>query len=203
MRTLKANPTLSRQLSLEGPMLLWRDKAGGGREGLLLTVDVCSNPACTDRHAIVDAHVVEDTLISAKASPGKLVTKNRPGPGPGTRRVFFGSVGLDDGQLELRDAAPNPEAVAWFKAELDTELRAVLLARFEGTRRRRREAEAAPVKKAEAPPMMPPPAPATPAPAAAPSRPPYPGPPGRPGRNDPCPCGSGLKYKRCCLLRAA
>jgi hypothetical protein len=21
-----------------------------------------------------------------------------------------------------------------------------------------------------------------------------------PGRNDPCPCGSGKKYKRCCLL---
>jgi hypothetical protein len=21
----------------------------------------------------------------------------------------------------------------------------------------------------------------------------------RPGRNDPCPCGSGKKYKRCCL----
>jgi hypothetical protein len=21
----------------------------------------------------------------------------------------------------------------------------------------------------------------------------------RPGRNDPCPCGSGQKYKRCCL----
>lgn len=23
--------------------------------------------------------------------------------------------------------------------------------------------------------------------------------PGKPGRNDPCPCGSGKKYKRCCL----
>ncbi|MBW1945743.1 MAG: SEC-C domain-containing protein [Deltaproteobacteria bacterium] len=21
----------------------------------------------------------------------------------------------------------------------------------------------------------------------------------KPGRNDPCPCGSGLKYKKCCL----
>ena len=21
------------------------------------------------------------------------------------------------------------------------------------------------------------------------------------GRNDPCPCGSGLKYKKCCMLR--
>lgn len=23
----------------------------------------------------------------------------------------------------------------------------------------------------------------------------------KPGRNDPCPCGSGLKYKRCCLTQ--
>lgn len=22
---------------------------------------------------------------------------------------------------------------------------------------------------------------------------------GKPGRNDPCPCGNGLKYKRCCV----
>ena len=32
--------------------------------------------------------------------------------------------------------------------------------------------------------------------AEAPSRP-------RVGRNDPCPCGSGLKFKRCCLRRSA
>lgn len=24
----------------------------------------------------------------------------------------------------------------------------------------------------------------------------------KPGRNDPCPCGSGKKYKQCCLLKA-
>ena len=23
------------------------------------------------------------------------------------------------------------------------------------------------------------------------------------GRNDPCPCGSGKKYKKCCLLKSA
>ncbi|PTB17092.1 hypothetical protein C9I57_30045 [Trinickia symbiotica] len=26
--------------------------------------------------------------------------------------------------------------------------------------------------------------------------------PHRPGRNDPCPCGSGKKYKHCCLNAA-
>ncbi len=199
MTTLKANPNLSRQLALEGPMLLWRDRAGGGREGLLVTVDVCTNPSCTDRHVIIQARMVEDTLISAKLSPGKLVTKSRPGPSPGTRPGFYGSAGVDDGQLELRDAAPDRDAVAWFKAELDGELRAVLLARFEGARRQARQAAPAPAKKAEATPRMPPLAPVTPAPSIAAG----PGRPGRPGRNDPCPCGSGLKYKRCCLVRAA
>ena len=24
----------------------------------------------------------------------------------------------------------------------------------------------------------------------------------KPGRNDPCPCGSGRKYKQCCLAKA-
>lgn len=197
MMTLKANPKLSRQLTLEGPMLLWRDKAGGRREGLLVTIDVCTNPSCTDRHVTLHARVVEDTLISAKLLPGKLVTKSRPGLGPGTRAGFLGSVGLDDGQVELRDAAPDPDAVAWFKAELDGELRAVLLARFEGARRRRRDAEPVPAKKAGAPPTAPPPASVKPVAAASPGR------PSRPGRNNPCPCGSGLKYKRCCLGRAA
>ena len=36
----------------------------------------------------------------------------------------------------------------------------------------------------------------TPAPRPAPRGP-------RVGRNDPCPCGSGRKYKRCCLGRAS
>ena len=38
----------------------------------------------------------------------------------------------------------------------------------------------------------------------APARPPRmaPGQPGMPGRNDLCPCGSGLKYKKCCAARA-
>jgi uncharacterized protein len=32
------------------------------------------------------------------------------------------------------------------------------------------------------------------------SRGPHITPPGTVGRNDPCPCGSGLKYKRCCMI---
>jgi uncharacterized protein len=45
-------------------------------------------------------------------------------------------------------------------------------------------------KRGEQPPQVRAPAGAPPSPAAKPA--------GRPGRNDPCPCGSGRKYKNCC-----
>ena len=50
---------------------------------------------------------------------------------------------------------------------------------------------------AEAPPAAAPPPRPAPPPAAPASRGRRPGVP-KPGRNDPCPCGSGLKYKKCC-----
>src|SRR5262249_54707521 len=42
-----------------------------------------------------------------------------------------------------------------------------------------------------------------PRPLAPPAPPPRPGPQRKPavGRNDPCPCGSGKKFKQCCLRR--
>jgi len=132
---LKANPKLSRQLALEGPQLLWRDKAGGGREGLLITCAVCPDLWCTSRHVLLSARWVEDRLISAKLLRTKLVMKSRPGTGETTRPGFYASVDVDDGAVELRDKVADPAALAWFKAELDAELRAVLLARFEGERR--------------------------------------------------------------------
>jgi hypothetical protein len=60
------------------------------------------------------------------------------------------------------------------------------------------DASAAPAPADAAAPAAPPPA----APAPSASRPPAPAPrPGtqpKPGRNDDCPCGSGIKYKKCC-----
>jgi len=208
---LKANPKLSRQLALEGPQLLWRDKAGGGREGLLITCAVCPDPSCTKRHVLLSTRWVEDRLISAKLLRTKLVMKSRPGTGETTRPGFYASVSVDDGAVELRDKVADPAALVWFNAELDAELRAVLLARFEGERRRIRECTA------EVPTRVAPPAPSISSSQGSDEIPrsnsvaalsaPTPGslraPGGRPGRNDPCPCGSGLKYKRCCLSRAA
>ena len=208
---LKANAKLSRQLALDGAQLLWRDKAGGGREGLLITCAVCPDPSCTKRHVLLSARWVEDRLISAKLLRTKLVLRSRPGTGDATRPGFYASVSVDDGTVELKDGTADPAALAWFKGELDAELRAVLLARFEGERRRVRERTAE--ESAGEAPLAPPASSSQRSaeilrsnavavlPAPAPSQLGAAG--GRPGRNDPCPCGSGLKYKRCCLSRAA
>jgi hypothetical protein len=205
---LKANAKESRQLTLTGPMLLWRDGAGDRREGLLLTTDVCENPRCTERHLGVHALWVEEGLVSASLSGSAITTKSRPGSNEVARPAFFVSLALDDGSLEAQEGQlTDPVALAWFKAELDTELRAVLLARFEGDRRRIRERASPKVavraylpSGSWAPRIPSPPTHTLPALPSA-------GPPtaldGRPGRNDPCPCGSGLKYKRCCLGRVA
>jgi len=206
---LKANPKASRQLALEGPLLLWRDKTGGGREGLLIMCDVCPDLACTSRHVWIDTRWVEDRLISAKLLRTKLVMRSRAGTGEAVRHGFYASVGVDDGAIELRDRFADPAALDWFRAELDTELRAVLLARFEGERRRIRECTA------EVPTTVAPPVPATdlgaddilrsksPSFLSTPALNSSATAARRPGRNDPCPCGSGRKFKRCCLGRAA
>ena len=44
---LKPDPTQKRQLTDEGPMLLWRDRQGGGREALARSVQACANPECS------------------------------------------------------------------------------------------------------------------------------------------------------------
>jgi len=203
---LKANPKLSRQLALEGPQALWRDKVGGGREGLLITCAVCPDPACTSRHVLLSTRWVEEWLISARLLRTKLVMRSRPGMGEVSRPGFYASVGVDDGVVELRDQKADPAAVAWFKAELDAELRAVLLAQFQGARRRIRESTTA-VASGGAPSASavwsPGGFPSSKAGARALVSTPPPTPARRPGRNDPCPCGSGRKYKRCCLGRAA
>jgi hypothetical protein len=213
MATLKANPKLSRQLTLEGPMLLWRDKADGGREALLLTTDVCENLKCTTRHIGVHALWVEEGLVSASLSRTTITTKSRPGTNEVARPAFFVSLGLDDGSMEPQEGSrTDPSALAWFKTELDTELRAVLLARFEGERRLIRERAVAAegiAKAGHAALSSVPPGSAEIAMSASMVKVPEPAsnsprtPVGRLGRNDPCPCGSGRKYKRCCLGRTA
>ncbi len=153
-------------------MLLWRDQPGTRRrEGLLLTTDVCANPACSERHIGVQALRVEGDLVHVEANRDEIATVYPLGSTATTRRAFFVNVYPDDGRVTPQGERLDADALAWFRSELDAELLAVLLARFEGARRRLIEetARCAPVRRI----------------AAA-------------GRNEPCPCGSGRKYKKCC-----
>jgi len=174
--TLRADPSQARQLTLAGPMLLWRDAGGGGRrEGLVLTTDLCTNPECTDRHVGVQALRVGEDLVSVEIDGRELATSHLAGSGAEASRAFFVSVDPDDGRLEPQGEVPDADALAWFRAELDRELLGVLLVRFEAARRHLREAVARSAR---------------PSSALA------------PGRNDPCPCGSGRKFKKCCQAAA-
>jgi hypothetical protein len=112
MMTLKANPKLSGQLTPGGPMLLWRDKAGGGRERLLLTTDVCENPKCTKRHRGIHALWVEGG-VSASLRRTTITTKSRPGTHEVARPAFFVSLGLDGSAVEPQEGhRTDPVALA-------------------------------------------------------------------------------------------
>jgi len=206
----------------EGPILLWPKPPGEERRGLLLEVNVCPFPGCPERHVIVDGFLVEN-LRRTGGRPGRA-GGGGGGPEEGVPEwAFVVSVDVDEpGEVHV-EKCENAMALRWFREALDAELRAALQRRFE---RQRAEHDAvlggcAASADASGPsatrggdgwsavPIAPPggldavlagfergirsrelrSAPPGRGPARAP----------RTGRNKPCPCGSGRKYKRCCL----
>ncbi len=212
-----------RLVPAEGPILLWPDAGGGERWGHLLDVNVCPFPGCPERHVIVDGFLVEN-LRRAGAGPGQQGFDGGA-PREGERDwAFVVSVDVDPpGEVHV-EKCRDRWALRCFTEALDAELRAALLRRFESQRagfdavlrkgetappdgsslagtydgsgwskvplspdqmmavlavleRGRREAEGLRREAFRRGPVQAP----------------------RIGRNDPCPCGSGRKYKRCCL----
>ncbi len=179
-----------------GPIVLW--PLGGEEErGLLLEVSVCPFPGCPERHVLVDGFLLAD------GDPGERDPD----------WAFRVSVDVDPpGEVRV-EGCRDPVALGWLPGELDGELRAARLARFDRLRAEldaplgardparitRRTAGAGWTSEAIPPDRL----------AAvlagferaargrAGRRGAVAGP--RIGRNDPCPCGSGKKYKRCCL----
>lgn len=207
----------------EGPILLWPSSPGAERWALLLDVNVCPFPGCPERHVIVDGFLVENLCRSTvrpawRGSGDGLPDESEP------EWAFVVSVDVDaPGQVHV-EKCRDGGALEWFTDALDAELRAALLQRFERQRAKfdavlrhgataQRDGSspaatsdpeggtATPVspdqlaavmagferaRRAHEPPRS---APLRRAPARLPGI----------GRNDPCPCGSGRKYKRCCL----
>jgi hypothetical protein len=212
--TLQANDALDRQVSDDGALvLLWRKERERRHEGLLLVVGVCPFPGCPARHALVEGYLVGDNLRAVTHDAGKLRLEYRAGRGKVAGRAFGVSVGIDDGLVEVADPVWSRRAVAWLEDALDPALREVLRRRFETARA---AVDAVLGEGWEDRPRTEGPGWSTSdvpdhaleavlaglerglsaqdgAPRLGPLRAP------RPGRNDPCPCGSGRKYKRCCL----
>jgi hypothetical protein len=190
-----------RPIPEEGPILLWPNASGQERRTLVLHVSVCPFPGCPERHVLVDGFLVED------GQPDE----SEPDP------AFAASVDVDaPGEVRV-ERCRDATALRWFTDALDDELRAALLRRFE---RLRSEADAPLGDEPTAvgssdlgevagrswtaraiPPDR------LVAVLAAFERGLRRGEAGRGrpvraarvGRNDACPCGSGKKYKRCCL----
>lgn len=212
-----------RLVPAEGPIQLWPDGRGEERWGLLLDVNVCPFPGCPERHVVVDGFRVEG-LRHASARPG-LPALDGGAPEEGEPDwAFVVSVDVDPpGEVHV-EKCRDREALRCFTEALDPDLRAALLERFE---LQRAGFDAVLRKGAPATrdgsslavtydrsgwssePLSPDRLVAVLAgmeravrDTGRLRRKPFQSDPvraSRTGRNEPCPCGSGRKYKRCCL----
>ena len=207
----------------EGPILVWPSSPGEEHWALLLDVNVCPFPGCPERHVIVDGFLVEH-LRHSTVRPGRQGSEDGLPDESEPEWAFVVSVDVDPpGEVHV-EKCRDDGALRWFTDALDEELRAALLRRFDRQRAEfdavlrhgdggqqdgassaatydREGWSATPVspdqlaavltgferaRRGYQPPRS---EPLRRGPARAP----------RIGRNDPCPCGSGRKYKRCCL----
>ncbi len=219
--TQKPRQPCDRLIPEDGPILIWPDGTAEQRGALLLDVNVCPFPGCPERHVIVDGFLVRDVRHDAPEPARRTVGRTLVESDP--EWAFVVSVDVDPpGQVHV-EKCRDGGALGRFTEALDEELRSALLRRFE-----RQRAEFDTVLRTGAGPTVGSTVLGTLGGSgwsATPVAPgqleavlagferarrarevPRSGPPprglARPatvGRNDPCPCGSGLKYKRCCL----
>ncbi len=133
---LKPDSTKTRQLADVGPMLFWRDRAGGGREGLVLVSQACANPACECRDVVLEGWVVDDKLAGVSLENGVIRFVCNPG-GSCERAVLRAAVDLERGTAKaiVRPALTKPWALEWLRHELDAELLATLERHFHAAKR--------------------------------------------------------------------
>lgn len=167
MRRVLPNPRLDRQLDPDGPALLWRDREGGRRDGLMIVTWVCPFPGCPDRHVEVAAYRLDGTAGPVELDEVGVWTVEHDGLIEELEPAFTAAIALDDAQLEPDPFAP-PDLVDWLRRELDPELVALFRGRFERARAR----------------------------TAALFRALRPLPPWRAGPGEPCSCGTGRVGER-------
>lgn len=174
MLPIETNPKLDRQ-AFRDAVLLWRDREGGGREGLLVLLDGCEFPWGLNRLVDLDAYWVDEKAAFVEEDMEGLWAVDGDGNAEELRAAFHAAFDAEQGTIDRFNRDADPAAVTWICRELEGELGADVRRAIE-----RGRAMAAPPRRKE---------------PVVRTRP-------RVGRNEPCPCGSGSKYKRCCLAAA-
>ena len=121
---LPAELNLPRQLSDRDPVLLWRDRSAGGREGVALLPQACEDPGCSCREIFVEALAVSDDLISIATDGRKVSIIAAPGSSGLSPCVLRAKVNVDTGAAEIGEDAPpferDRKVLEWLRAELAT-----------------------------------------------------------------------------------
>jgi hypothetical protein len=171
MISIETSPNLPWQVTREGPVLLWREASRGGREGLLIVVHPCT-PALDGHgwHVDLSVYALAGSATRVELNEERAWVIDRDGSLSRLERAFRARVKLPQVVL-VHEPGADPDLAFWVDEALDGDLLTVVEDELERGLDRAEAAQRAPA------------------------------PPARPavGRNQPCPCGSGRKYKRCCL----
>lgn len=170
LRNPEPNPQRDRQLAADRPILLWRDRPGGGREALMIVAWACPFPECDDPHLDLTVFRLDGELQNIELDEFGVWTAERGGQLVDLEPAFCGAFDLASARLEVGPHTA-PELVAWLRRELDAEVLAALGERYRAARDAGERIVGLFGLHLE--------------------RPPEP--------DGPCPCGSGESYDRCCL----
>ena len=134
MFTLKADATEPRQLPEAGPLLLWRDAAAGGREGLALMVEACGNAKCECRDVSIEGWQVDDRLLAVVDKGETVQFLFAPPLKEAERHVLLATVNVDSGAFKPDPKRSRESGADWLRGALDAELLAALRQRFEAAK---------------------------------------------------------------------
>jgi hypothetical protein len=173
IESTRAKPWLARQLPEYGPLIFWRDGSDETRDGIVCITTFCDNPDCPCHDALLDVLSVDDHHSAVEVTrDGEIrmpCMAESESELPPTRRAAV-VVDLDTGTLTPAEGQQDEAVLAWVRSVMDKDVLDLLRRRASEMKQ---QVVAAPVRQATATPT--------------------------PGRNDPCPCGSGRKFKHCCL----
>jgi len=129
---VKTDPGSRRQVTVRGPILLWRDGTADRREGLVCLVSACPNPACACRDVWIDGVLIDDRAVAVSGGATSLRISWLAGSDPPATRSWplRATVNIDRHTVTPRDDEVRADLVEWLRGELDEDLLTLLRARF-------------------------------------------------------------------------